>query len=118
VPLDDRAMSASGAWAPEGGSRDYLRTLRVSDRAGDTLSAPVAFRRLALLVRTCGGCGKVRVLLGSRQLTTLDLTSAGTKHRVLVVVATGTSLRSGSLHLRQVRDGHPVAIDGVAVSLQ
>jgi uncharacterized delta-60 repeat protein len=117
VPVDDRSLTASGSWAADGGRSDYLRTLRVSDGKGDTLSARVAFRKLALLVRTCDGCGKVRVLLGGTSLGTFDLDARRTRHRVLVPVVSGTTLRSGVLRLRQVSNGHEVAIDGVAVNL-
>jgi hypothetical protein len=117
VPVDDRSLSTSGSWAADGGRSDYLRTLRVSDGRGDTLGVRVAFRKLALLVRTCNGCGKVRVLLGGRSLGTFDLDSGRIRHRVLVPVASGATVRSGVLRLRQVSNGDDVAIDGVAVNL-
>jgi uncharacterized delta-60 repeat protein len=117
VPLDDRAMTGGAAWDAAGGRADYLRTLRVSDRAGDTLSAPVAFRRLALLVRTCDGCGKVRVLLDGKVLGTVDLDAGRTRHLLLLPVGSGATLRTGTLRLRQVSGGKEVAIDGVAVRL-
>jgi uncharacterized delta-60 repeat protein len=118
VPLDDRMTAAQGTWGEDGGRADYLRTLLVSGHAGDTLSAQVAFRRLALLARTCDGCGEVRVLLGGKTLKTVDLDTGRTRHRVLLTVATGSTLRAGTLRLRQVSGGEQVAIDGIAVSLE
>lgn len=117
VPLDDAAMTASGSWASGGGRHDYLRTLRISGHKGDTLEAHVAFRRLALLVQTCPGCGKVRVLLGSKSLGTFDLQAGRTHHRVVLPVMSGATLRTGMLRLRVVSGGDDVAVDGVAVSL-
>jgi uncharacterized delta-60 repeat protein len=118
VPLDERSTAADGVWSEEGGRHDYLRTLLVSGHAGDQLSAKVAFRRLALLVRTCDGCGKVQVLLGGKVLKTIDLDSARTRHRVLRTVVSGSTMQAGTLRLRQVSGGRTVAIDGVAVSLE
>jgi uncharacterized delta-60 repeat protein len=118
VPVDDRAATAHGSWSAGGSGKDYQGTLRVSTHAGDTLSAHVAFRRLALLVRTCAGCGKVRVLLDGKALGTVQLGGTGSRHRVLLQVVSGSTLRTGTLQLRQASGGHEVAIDGIAVSLE
>jgi len=117
VPVDDRALSAHGMWMKSGVSSDYLGTVSTSTTSGSSLTAPVAFRRLALLVRTCPGCGKVKVMLGSKALATVNLAASTTHHRALKSVVIGSTLRSGILRLVQVSGGHSVVIDGVGVSL-
>ncbi|HET7310773.1 MAG TPA: delta-60 repeat domain-containing protein [Mycobacteriales bacterium] len=117
VPVDDRAMSARGAWTKSGVTSDYLGTVSTSTASGSSLTTSVAFRRLALLVRTCPGCGKVKVMLGSKVLATVTLAASTTHHRVLKSVVIGSTLRTGTLRLVQASGGHSVVIDGVGVSL-
>jgi len=72
--------------------------------------------RIALVVTTCSTCGKVKVYLGSQLLKTVSLRSARTHKRVVVAVASFTSLRSGTIRVKVVSSGKKVLVEGIGVS--
>lgn len=122
VPLDDRALTASGTWtrntSPPGDARYYERTFSRSSSVGAQLTrSGIRALKVTLLVTRCTSCGKVQVLWNGRAVRTIDLaTSSPTALRKQLVTAlTFTSIQSGTLTLRQVSSGRIVEIDGVAV---
>jgi uncharacterized delta-60 repeat protein len=117
-PVDDRTSSVHGSWTSGAGSSYYKSTYRSSTTAGASLTLPVVFRRVALLVTTCSSCGKVRVYLGSTLLNTINTYASSTHHKVLIAVTSSTTTRTGTLKLVQDSAGKKLIIDGVAVNLE
>ena len=117
LPVDDRVLTVHGSWTSATNSRDYRGTLRQSSTAGASLTLPVAYRHLALVVTVCPTCGSVGVYVGSTLITTVNLFSSVTHYKRLIEVDASGSVKSGTLTLRQASAGKTVIIDGVGVSL-
>ncbi|MFC6237424.1 hypothetical protein [Longivirga aurantiaca] len=117
-PVDDRALTRSGSWSASTSSADYRGTTLRSTTLGSSLSlAGADYRRLALVATTCAACGSVKVYRGSTLLTTISLVSATTKHRVVIPISGSSTIRSGTITVRQASSGKAVIIDGLVVAL-
>ncbi len=105
VPLDDRALVASGKWKRKRAGSAYLGTFSETTRKGAALSTKVSgARELAVLVRS----GTVQVFLNGKRLRTVR--ASGRPVRIpMATPATGT--------VRLVAaSGKKVRIDGLGVS--
>ena len=118
TPVDDRTLTAHGAWKRASGKGLYLGTQTVSRQRGDVLVLNgVRARHLSLLVIRAPGAGKVRVSLARETLGTYRLDSSTVTKKSLVSVKTFPVVRTGTLRIRVVSpSGEPVRIDGVVVS--
>jgi len=116
LPVDDRVLTSHG-FTNATSTRDYQGTLRQSSTAGSTLTLPVAYRHLAVMVTVCPTCGSVGVYLGSTLITTVNTFSSTTHYRRVIEVDVSGSVKSGTLTLKQASQGKNVIIDAVGVSL-
>jgi uncharacterized delta-60 repeat protein len=116
VPVDDRVLTSHG-FADASSLRDYQGTLRQSSTAGSTLTLPVAYRHLAIMVTACPTCGSVGVYLGNTLITTVNTFSSVTHYRRVIEVDVSGSVKSGTLTLKQASQGKNLIIDAVGVSL-
>lgn len=117
LPVDDRVLTPHGSWTSATSSRDYQGTLRQSTTAGSTLTLPVDYRHLAIVVTVCPTCGSVGVYLGNTLLTTVNTFSSTTHYRRVIEVDASGSVKAGTLTLKQASAGKYVIIDAVGVSL-
>ena len=117
LPLDDRALTARGAWRRAGVSGSYLDTVSTSraNRAA-LVRFGVRARRLALVVTRCPGCGTVSVYWNGSRLRTVRLGSNLRRNRQVVHLAAFDHLVRGSISIRVTSVGRPVAIDGLGVA--
>lgn len=116
VPLDDRALSRSGAWTAGTGSAHYQSTYLRSTAAGAKLTkSGVIARSIALVATTCKGCGTVKVYWGSTLLKTISLDSATTVNRELITITTFSAAKTGTLSIKVSSSGKKVIIGGVAI---
>jgi uncharacterized delta-60 repeat protein len=117
LPVDDRTMTVHGSWVNSTSTRDYAGTDRQSTVSGSSLTLPVAYRHLAVVVIVCSNCGVLRVYLGSTLIKTVNLFSSVTHYRRVIEVDASSTVKSGTLTLKQSSPGKRVIIDGVGVSL-
>jgi hypothetical protein len=116
IPAGERQLVHRGAWRRGHGFAHYLSSYSVSNRRGASLAARVAARRLALVATTCPRCGAVDVYLGGRRLKRVDLSSATTKERQVIRIASFTALRRGWVSIVVVSSGKPVFIEGLGAA--
>ena len=116
IPLDERAMTATGSWTDLSSSAYYRGTAMSSTATGSKLSVHGTYRHLAVVVTTCSNCGTLKVLLGTTLIGTVDLGSTATKHQRVIQVSAPPTPRSGTITLKQSSTGKRVVIEGLAVS--
>jgi hypothetical protein len=115
VPLDDRAMTTSKGWRQTRATSAYKSTLTTAKSARRTLSKTgIRAARVGIVATTCRTCGKVTVKIGTKVIGTINLHSATTKHRRMLLLPAFTP-RTGKLTLTTTSK-RMVQIDGVAVS--
>jgi uncharacterized delta-60 repeat protein len=117
IPLDERAMTASGSWSTLSNSDFYRGTAMSSTSEGAKLTVPATYRHLAVVVTTCPGCGTLRVSRGSTLLKSVSLQSASSHHERVIELASSRAPRSGVIKLTQASNGKKVIVEGLAVSL-
>lgn len=117
IPLDERAMTASGSWSSLSDPDFYRGTAMSSTSEGAKLTVPATYRHLAVVVTTCPGCGTLRVSRGSTVLKSISLASASSHHERVIEVASTRAPRSGIIKLTQASGGKKVIVEGLAVSL-
>jgi calcineurin-like phosphoesterase family protein len=117
LPLDDRSLTAKGAWRRARGSGFYLDTVSTSRANRATLvRVGVRARRLSLVVTRCPGCGTVRVYWKGSLLRTVQLGGGEVRRRQIVRLGAFDHVTRGSVLIRVTSVGKPVAIDGLGVS--
>ena len=84
---------------------------------GATLKLGVQYRRLSIMATKCSGCGTVNVYLGSTLLKTVSLGASATTFRVVIPIETSSTVRSGTVTLKQASGGTKVTIDGLGIYL-
>ena len=117
IPVDDRTLTEHGAWNDATSSVMYQDTVRKSAVAGASLTLPVIYRHLGIVVTVCSICGSFGVYLGTTLIATVNEYSPVVHYRRVIEVDSSVSGRSGTLTLKQASNGKVVYIDGVAVSL-
>ena len=117
LPLDDRALTARGAWRRASVSSSYLHTVSASraNRAA-LVRFGIRARRLSLVVTRCPGCGTVSVYWNGSLLRTVRLGANVRRNRQIVNLAAFDHLSRGSISIRVTSTGKPVAIDGLGVA--
>jgi calcineurin-like phosphoesterase family protein len=117
LPLDDRALTARGAWRRAGVSASYLDTVSTSRANGAALVRfGVRARRLSLVATRCPGCGTVSVYWNGSLLRTVQLSASERRTRQVVRLAVFERVNRGSVLIRVTSVGKRVAIDGLGVS--
>jgi GH25 family lysozyme M1 (1,4-beta-N-acetylmuramidase) len=116
LPVDDRTLTASGAWLRRTSGGYYRRTYSAAARAGAALLITgVQARRLALLATRCPTCGRVQVFWNGTLLKQLSLTAPALEKKELVPLGVFLSLQEGTIRIRVSSSGRPVRIDGLGV---
>jgi len=116
-PVDERTMTAAGTWSKLSSSLYYDSTAMSSTIAGATLKLSVAYRRLYVIETTCSGCGTVSVYRGSTLLKSVSLNSSSSVFRTVIPIETSSTIRSGTVTLKQASAGHKVTIEGLGIYL-
>jgi hypothetical protein len=115
-PLDDRSMTlATTGWARGTSTRFYYGTDTQTTLIGKALTRTVQGKRFFLVATRCPTCGSVAVYLGSRYLTTVNLTYPTTHYQVVLGLPVQSTLFSGTLTVRTLTTGRTIQIDGLAV---
>jgi hypothetical protein len=115
--MNETSLRERGTWIWGEAGGYYLGDYTSSTDRGSSLSSPsISGTRLAVVVTTCPGCGKLKALWNGVRLTTLDLASPTTQKRVVIEVARFESTQTGTLVLKVATDGLPVYVEGVGVS--
>jgi uncharacterized delta-60 repeat protein len=117
-PVDDPTATPTGTWTTTSDSHFYGGSARSSATAGASLSLPVVYRHLAVVVKRCVGCGSIKVYLGNTLLKTIATSAASTSYKTIVAVDASTVVKTGTLMIQQASAGKSVTVDGIAVSLR
>jgi uncharacterized protein YkwD len=117
VPVDDSVLNRSVGWRTTTDDRLWNGRATTTTRKGATLSLPrvVKVDRLGVVASTCGGCGRVRVMVGSHQFGVIDLDRPGARQQVILRPRL-LDPRSGTVKLVVLSSGKKVQIDGLVVS--
>ena len=135
APLDDRSLTRAGTWTLGTGSPYYRSTYLQSSTSGASLTRTgVAAYWLALLATTCPTCGTVSLSFAGTAdyagetwattwSTTVSLYSPTTIEQKFLPIfeedswfADEIGLRTGTVTLKVVTSGKPVAIDGLIMT--
>ena len=117
TPIDDRALNASSGWDRVKDRSAFLGTLTSAESAGDRVSLQnVRAKTLRLVVRTCPGCGTVRVFHGGRDLGKFSLYSPRVHNKRVILLREYSRVRGGTVVVRAVSSRKPVQIDGVVAT--
>ena len=117
VPRDDAVLKHSTGWKQVRASGYFLNTYSTSARKGAALTSKVVGARSLALVATTGpGFGKVKVLLGSVTLRTINLAATRLRKRQVLPVTTFSTPTTGTLKLVVATSGKPVRIEGLGVA--
>jgi hypothetical protein len=116
VPLDDRSLARSSAWALGTGSAHYLGTYTRASTNGATLTRThVVARHIDLVAMTCSTCGKVRAYFNGVLVATIDLYSATTVYRKVLPILDSATTLNGTLTIKVAGSGKRVVIDGIGI---
>jgi hypothetical protein len=114
--LDDRSLAASSSWKRGTGAAYLARTFLGTKVKGATLRASSAnVRRIGIIATTCANCGKVAVLVGGVRIATVNLYSASTRNRTLLMLPL-ISPRRADVVLKVKTSDLSVRIDGLVIS--
>lgn len=113
VAMDDRSLSASGAWSRASSSSAAYSTTSVAASSGARLNrTTVQARRVGVVVTTCSGCGRLDVYLAGTRLGTVSTDASTTAYRQVRWLPLLSSPRTGALELRTT-SSRRVIVDGV-----
>ena len=117
VPVDDALLNRSVGWRTTSDDGLWNGSATTTKREGATLSLPrvVQVDRLGVVATTCGGCGRVRVLVGSHQFGVIDLSGPAEREKIVLRPAL-LDPRSGTVKLVVLSSGKKVQIDGLVAS--
>jgi hypothetical protein len=114
VPRDAAGLHADRWWHLRHRSWAYDRTVTWARHRGATLRTRVRdVRQVAVVVSRARHAGVVKVLLGRHSLGRFDLSSASTRHQVLLPVATFARPRTGVVRVVVVSRHRTVRIEGL-----
>jgi hypothetical protein len=116
APFDDRQLTRrTNGWTRVEDKRSYRGTYLVTRSKNQVLARNARrISRVALVVHTGPGFGRVMVLLDGKKLKVVDLSSPSLTKEVLVKVARFKGARSGTFTIRTL-DDKPVRIDGLGL---
>ena len=123
MPVDDRGLRRAGPWSEGSGSAFYGGTWVRSSTRGATLTRSVVNTfGLGLVATTCPTCGRVRVMLDGRTVTSIDLSSPTRVDRAYFPIWLGYDGEgdlddpvSGIVKIVVTSTDRKVIIDGLAV---
>jgi hypothetical protein len=116
VALDDRSLSRSSGWSLGTGSAYYTGTITSTTKYGATLARSGSVTdRVGVVAKTGPGYGTVGLYVGSTLIGKISL-AASTVHYRAVLLLPKFALRSGTVSVKVLTSGKPVAIDGLVVS--
>lgn len=115
--IDDRDLLRAGSTRRVSGKAYYRGGAVALRRASSSVRLPydAVARGGWLVARTCPSCGRVRVMIGSTLLATVNLRSPVTHDRRLVPIRTTGAIHRGRVRLVRTGDPGTVVIDGVAL---
>jgi hypothetical protein len=117
VPLDDRALTASGPWARKTGTGYYLGTRSLSWVPGAALvKTGTRARRLAVVVTRSPECGLIKVYWRDRLVREITLTASETRKKQVVGVASFDRARSGKVTIVAASSTRAACVEGLGVS--
>jgi subtilisin family serine protease len=118
VPLDDASLAASLGWTRRTSSRTYMDTNTYGTKKFITLTlSNVKAKHLAILVTDCNGCGIVEVLVGSKNVGWVGLSSIGTQYiKLISLKIPSTGVGPSTITIKIESSGAPVYIDGLGIS--
>jgi uncharacterized delta-60 repeat protein len=117
VPLDDRALTASGPWLRKTGTGYYLGTRSLSWVPGATLvKTDARARRLAVVVTKSPECGLIKVYWKGRLVREITLTASVTRRKQVVGVAFFDTPRSGKVAIVAASSTRAACVEGLGVS--
>ena len=114
-PLDDRALTAKGAWTKTKGKSLYARTARTAKVKGATLTRSGSLAgRVSLSASKGKGNGKVGVYYNGKLVKTVDLSAkrSSTKN----VIALPRLAKAGTISLKVLTTGKTVQVDGLLIA--
>lgn len=113
---DDTSLHASSGWTRSAGSGYFGGSALSTTTNGVTLTlANVRADRLAVVASMCSGCGQVDVYFNTSRYGRVNLYSATTRHKQLIVLAP-FPYGSGTVTIKSVTSGKTIRIDGIGVS--
>ena len=116
ITLDDRALTATGAWNRGTHSADAYGTFTRATSSGVSLTrSTVQARRIAVVVTTCPTCGAVDVYHAGTKLGRVSLYSSTAAHRQVRWLPLQSASRTGSVVVRTASAKISV-IDGIVVA--
>jgi uncharacterized delta-60 repeat protein len=117
VPLTPGQLAGKGGFSSTAVRGTYSGKVLEATRRGATVSrSGVTVKRLALVVTTCARCGKVAVRLGPTLLRTVSLKSPVTRKKVVIEIASFSSIRAGKVKVVVVSSGKKVLVEGLGLS--
>lgn len=115
VPESARVLGRTRAWTAATDARAYRGFALTTRKKGAVLTYDVRrAARLALVVGTGRGFGRVRVFFEGKRVSQLSLASGTRRHRVLLPVERFARPKSGTVRIVTL-DGKPVRIEGFGV---
>ena len=117
VALDDRSLATStSGWHRGTGTAYYDHTVTTTSAKNAAVHRTgVTLDRAGVVATTCPSCGEVAVYVGSTRIGTVDLHASGTHHKTIKLLP-AFRLRSGTVTIKVLSSGKPVAVDGLVVS--
>jgi uncharacterized delta-60 repeat protein len=117
VPLDDRALTASGPWLRKTGTGYYLKTRSLSWVPGAALvKTGVRARRLAVVVTRSPECGLIKVYWRDRLVREITLTAPVTRKKQVVGVASFDVPRRGKVTVVAASSERAACVEGLGAS--
>lgn len=118
VPLSPRELKRRGGWSVLEDAATHRGVALVSRKPGSTVTFDASrVARVALVVTTGRGFGRVEVLLDGRRIGRVSLDSSRTSRRVLIPIERFSPPRSGTLTVRTL-DRAQVRLEGLGVFLR
>jgi Domain of unknown function (DUF1906) len=117
-PLDDRSLSASSGWKRGTGAKSDFTAgtfTRTKQHGAKLRVSSAQVRRVGIVATTCASCGEVAVFVGGTRVGIINLASASTEHKVLLMLPR-FSRRTADVVVKVRSSGLKVRIDGLAVS--
>jgi hypothetical protein len=116
VPLDDRSLTRSTAFAAITGTGYYAGTAVRATAVGATVTRTgvASPRQLSVVATTCPTCGTVDVLFNGVRVGRLNLAASTTTYKRVLTLPAFTA-RSGTVVVKVTSSGKPVVIDGLSM---
>jgi hypothetical protein len=115
IPIKSNGLSYTSGFKSALSSSYYGGIAYGTTGVNETMTRTgIQAKRIYLVVTTCSTCGSLQVKWGSTVVANVSLVSSTTKHKVVIGVASFSSVQSGTLTARVTSSGKPVVIEGLA----